>query len=130
MDERSAVIKIGEQDYELLLTTRATKLIVQRFGGLEEMGEQLNNLLRAAEGIETLCWLITLLANQPICIHNLWHPEQPKKPLTEEAVELLTTPYGLADYKDAIMLCMMKGTKRHVQSEINGGDEGKNTAAS
>ena len=41
MDERSAMIKIGGQEYELLLTTRATKLIAKRYGGLEELGDKL-----------------------------------------------------------------------------------------
>ena len=50
-------------------------------------------------------WLITLLANQSILIYNLWN--ETKKPLlTEEAVELLTSPYDLAEYKTAIMTAM------------------------
>lgn len=34
-NERSAVITIGGNDYELLLTTKATKEIAGRYGGLE-----------------------------------------------------------------------------------------------
>lgn len=36
-------------------------------------------------------------------------------PPTKE-IELLTNPYELAEYKDAIMAAMLKGTKRHVES--------------
>jgi len=32
-------------------------------------------------------------------------------------VELLTSPFELADYKNAIMEAMYKGTKREVESE-------------
>ena len=39
--ERSAVINIGGKDYELVLTTRATKAIAGRYGGLENLGEKL-----------------------------------------------------------------------------------------
>ena len=38
-NERAAVIKIGGKDYELVLTTRATKEIARRYGGLENLGE-------------------------------------------------------------------------------------------
>mgnify|MGYP002662038693 CR=1 FL=1 len=37
--------------------------------------------------------------------------------LTEEAVELLTTPLDLSGYKVTIMEAMVKGTARHVESE-------------
>ena len=40
-----------------------------------------------------------------------------KQLLTEETVELLTSPGELAEYKDAITEAMMKGTKRNVESE-------------
>ena len=35
MDERTATVNIGGQEYEMLLTTRATKAIAGRYGGLE-----------------------------------------------------------------------------------------------
>ena len=34
MDERTAVVNIGGTEYEMLLTTRATKEIAGRYGGL------------------------------------------------------------------------------------------------
>ena len=39
--------------------------------------------------------------------------------LTEEEVELLTSPLELATYKDAIMEAMFRGTKRNVESEAD-----------
>ena len=38
-DERSARITIGGQEYELILTTKATKEIARRYGGLSNLGE-------------------------------------------------------------------------------------------
>jgi len=64
-------------------------------------------------------YIITLLANQPIAIFNLWNQENPKPYLTEEMVEFLTTPLDLASYKDAITQAMMRGTARNVQSADN-----------
>ena len=67
--------------------------------------------------LDELVWLITLLANQSVLIHNLRTPEDKQELLTQETVELLTSPLELAEYKSAIMDAMFKGTKRNVESE-------------
>jgi hypothetical protein len=41
----------------------------------------------------------------------------PEELLTEEEVELLTSPLDLAAYKNAITEAMFKGTKRYIESE-------------
>ena len=117
MNDRSATITIGGQDFELLLTTRATKEIAARYGGLENLGEKLMRSENFEMALDEIVWLITLLANQPILIHNLRDPADKLELLTTEVVELLTSPYDLAAYKNAIMEAMSKGTKRNVESE-------------
>ena len=67
--------------------------------------------------LDEIVWLITLLANQSILIHNLKNKEKPREELTEETVELLTTPADLAEYKAAITDALFRGTKRNVESE-------------
>jgi hypothetical protein len=116
-DERSAVIEIGGVDYKLILTTKATKEIAKRYGGLENLGNKLMNTKDFELALDEVVWLITLLANQSILIHNLRNRDANKELLTEEEIELLTTPFELAEYKNAIMASMMKGTKRHIESE-------------
>ena len=108
MDERTANVNIGGQEYEMLLTTRATKAIAGRYGGLENLGEKLMKTENFEMALDEIVWLITLLCNQPILVHNLKHPEDKKPELTAEEVELLTSPMELTDYKDAIMEAMMK----------------------
>lgn len=125
MNERSAVITIGGEEYELLLTTGATKEIAKRYGGLENLGDKLMNAENFEAALDELIGLIVLLANQPILIHNLKNPTAQKPLLTVETVELLTTPFELSEYKGAIMEAMVRGTKRNVESE----DDGKNTPA-
>ncbi|MDD3539899.1 MAG: hypothetical protein PHG57_01355 [Eubacteriales bacterium] len=116
-DEYTTTIKVGDKDYELLLTTRATKEIAGRYGGLENLGEKLMKSENFEMAIGEIVWLITLLANQSILIYNLKHKDEPKDLLTEEEVELLTSPLDLAGYKDAITDALFKGTKRNVESE-------------
>ena len=119
MDERSAVIGIGGVEYELLLTTRATKEIAKRYGGLEKLGEKLMKNEDFEAAIGEIVWLITTLANQSILIFNYKNKGSEKPLLTEEEVELLTTPLDLAGYKTAITEALFKGTKRNVESEAD-----------
>lgn len=125
-NDRTAVIKIGGVDFELVLTTRATKEIAKRYGGLENLGEKLMKSENFEMALDEIVWLITLLANQSILIHNLKHRDAPKNTLTEDEVELLTSPLELAAYKNAITEAMFKGTKRSIESED---DKSKNTEA-
>lgn len=116
-NERTAVITIGDEEYTLLLTTKATKEIAGRYGGLENLGEKLMKSENFEMAIGEIVWLITLLANQSILIHNLKDKEHPMELLTEDVVEFLTTPLDLAGYKTAITEALYKGTKRNVESE-------------
>jgi len=116
-DERSSKITIGGAEYEMLLTTKATKEIAGRYGGLSNLGEKLMKSENFEMALDEIVWLITLLANQSVMIHNLQNPEKKRELLTEEDVELLTSPFELSDYKNAIMDAMYKGTKRNVESE-------------
>ncbi len=116
-EERSTTINIGGADFKLILTTKATKAIAGRYGGLENLGAKLMKTENFEMALDEIVWLITLLANQSILIHNIRNKDEKKELLTEEEVELLTTPFDLAEYKNAIMASMMKGTKRNVESE-------------
>lgn len=129
-NERSAFVNIGGEQYELILTTKATKAIASRYGGLENLGERLMKAENFEMALDEIVWLLTLMANQSILIYNLKHKDAPKELLTEEEVELLTSPLELASYKNAITEAMFKGTARNVVSEgdesVTRGDTSKN----
>ena len=116
-EERSTTINIGGEEYKMVLTTKATKAIAKRYGGLENLGEKLMKTENFEMAIDEVVWLITLLANQSVLIHNLRNKDDKRELLNEEEVELFTTPFDLANYKNAIMASMIKGTKRNVESE-------------
>lgn len=118
MDDRAVKIHIGNKEYELLLTTKATKEIATRYGGLENLGDKLSKNENFEQTLDEVVWLICTLANQTILIRNL--TENAKEPLlTSDEVELLTTPKDLASYNEAITECLYKGTKRNIESEEN-----------
>ena len=121
-NDRSTTIRISGEDYELILTTGATKEISRRYGGLENLGEKILKPETYELAMEEVVWLITLLANQSILIHNLKNPKDKFDLLTEEAVDLLTSPFELAEYKSAVMEAMFKGSRREIESE----DDSKN----
>lgn len=115
--DRSSVIKIGDKEYALTLTTRATKEIAKKYGGLENLGDKLMKSENFEMAISEIIWLLTLLANQSLLIHNLKNPKDKKDLLTEDEVELLTTPADLVAQKEAIVKAMAKGTNRIIESE-------------
>jgi hypothetical protein len=115
-DERSSVIMIGEKEYELLLTTKATKEIAKKYGGLSNLGDKLVKSENYEDAIGEIVWLIVTLANQPILIFNYKNKGNEKLLLTQDEVELLTTPQDIANFKDAITEALLKGTKRNIES--------------
>ena len=117
--DRASVINVGGEEYTLVLTTKATKEIAGRYGGLENLGDTLMKSENFEMAIGEIVWLITLLANQSILIHNIKHKEDKRELLTVDMVELLTVPADLATYKSAIMDALLKGTKRNIESEAD-----------
>ena len=115
--DRSTKITLGGVEYDMLLTTAATKVIGAKYGGLSKMGDKLMKSQNFEEAVDELLWLVALLCNQPILIHNLQHPNDHRELLKVEELELLTSPSDLAGMKDAIMECLIKGTGRNIESE-------------
>ena len=81
------------------------------------LGDKLMKSENFEMAISEIIWLLTLLANQSILIHNLKNPKDKKDLLAEEELELLTTPLQLTNYKEAIIEAMNKGTNRNIESE-------------
>jgi hypothetical protein len=88
-NERAATITIGGTEHELILTTKATKEIAKRYGGLENLGDKLIKSENFEMALDEICWLICLLANQSILIHNLKNKDAPRDLLTEDEVAQL-----------------------------------------
>ena len=120
MSERGAMITLCGSQYELILTTKATKEINRRYGGLGKLGDRLSKAETFEETIDELVWLLTLLINQGILVHNAVNKllgEKQKPLLSEDDIEVLTSPADFADYKDAIFEALQKGAMRHIKSE-------------
>ncbi|ADH93235.1 hypothetical protein EBF03_07585 [Arcanobacterium haemolyticum] len=123
----TALVTIGGNNYELILTTRATREIAARYGGLEHLGQALETSEDFAHTLSEVIWLITLLANQSVAIHNLTHPNDQRQELTVEMVELLTVPADLSEYRGAIAAALQHGTRRTLTTEPAPKDQAKDT---
>ena len=76
--DRVSKIKVGDKEYELILTTKATKEIAGRYGGLENLGDKLMKAENFEMALGEIVWLICLLANQSILIHNIKNKDNQK----------------------------------------------------
>jgi hypothetical protein len=110
-------IKIGDKTYNLVLTVRAVKELAEKFGGIENFSAELKKTENYSKNIENVAFMIALLANQGELIKQLENPDKPANLLTPEAVELLTTPAELGEFKNAISAAIKIGLKRNVESE-------------
>jgi hypothetical protein len=146
-EERKASVVIGGQEYELLLTMGATRKISAKYGGVLEFGEALlgpADLIGKAEPgepkrqekskgydeqAEHVLWMLALLINQTILIHNKQHPNDRKELITEEHIELFSLQFQLPDYISAICKALNRGAARDIPAgeppEDKGG-KGKN----
>ena len=79
INERSASITVNGENYELILTTKATKELAARYGGLENLGDKLMKSEKFEEIIGEIVWIIVLLANQGIMVHNIKNPKSKKE---------------------------------------------------
>ena len=122
VSERGTMITLCGEEYELILTTKATKDINSRYGGLGKLGDRLSQSENFEEVIDELVWLLTLLINQGIAVENFKRRTRGEEYIPifrPEEIEILTSPADFADYKDAIFEALKKGTERHIKSEEN-----------
>lgn len=118
MDDRAEKVVIGGEEYDLLLTTLATKEIAQKYGGLDKLGDMMQGG-DIIQSLDEVAWLIATLANQPIMIANRKNHEK-RELLTVEDVELMTSPADIGNMRNTIIFAIGKGMKRNVISEENG----------
>ncbi len=114
MDDRSAVISMGGDQYELLLTVYATKQISKKYHGLEDLSSK---LMRGDDAVNEMLWLINLLANQAISAHNFRFPGRNKSLITAEFILPFIISQNIGEYYKQINNAIGLGAERFIQSE-------------
>ena len=111
-DDRKTTIEIEGEEYDLVFNARAAKDVSAKYGSLKGFGEAIEKA-DDVERIDHNVWLTTLLVNQGVAIYNRHNPDDQRKPLTEDDIELLTCPADWQAARDALV----KGSKRNIESE-------------
>jgi len=124
--DKNVVIEIDGNKYGLLLSTKAMEEITEKYGGIETFWESVSGNRDFAEILKQTAWIIAVLANQAILLHNLKNPNDKKELITDEYVKLATQPYEIAGLKNAVSEAIIKGFGRTVESDDSGGGDGEN----
>lgn len=99
MYENGSEIKIGKKTYPVVFNVVALKEIVKRYGGVEEMGEELEK--DYAKAIDEYAWIIALLIGQGIALKNFENNTEDTAP-TSEQLQLIMKPRELINQRSAI----------------------------
>ena len=121
---RSTKVKIGGQEYRMLLSFYATREISRRFGSLQKMADKMANTADFGELAEHLAFLLHLLVEQGEMNHHLLNPDAPARKIPdEESIMMLMAPGDVDDIRGGILGAITKGMRREVESEKEN-DEG------
>ena len=117
-------IKLLGRDYPLHCGVNAMRQIKRRFGGVEELEEDLFNKL------DKSITLIAILANEGAKLHNFEHPDESKLPaLDDDIVGSAVTIAMLGAIEGKLVTTMNEGVGRNVFSMPEPDDEKNSTGA-
>ena len=115
-DDRKTTIEIEGEQYDLVFTAAAAKVICDEYGSVTEFMTKLRKGSETGidgESVSLNIWLTTLLVNQGIAIYNRHNPDDQRTPFTEDDIGLLTFP---ADWSSAYT-ALNKGSAKYIKSE-------------
>lgn len=121
-EDKIVNVTIGGKSFDLYMSTAATKVILDKCGSLQDFGEELEKANDMGSILTTYPWLIVLLANEGTRLHNFEHPDDQRMTLTEELIDLLTTPAEVFELSGAAVAAFRNGLHRNIESE----DDSKN----
>jgi len=121
--DKILITMLDGSEYELILTTNATRIFVEKYGGLEKLGEALLEETDQTTKFREVVYIISVLANQSVLINNMLNPENKKPEITEDMVNLLTTPFHFQEYNEKLIAVMRRDMTRNIKSEEPGDDE-------
>lgn len=125
-EERSSEVELFGQKYRLVLTLYAVKQIVMRYGSLDAMSDRLSNSKNWVDMLTEVCWLLCLLMNEGIKIHNLWAISADTQELySPDELECLLTPTDMLACNAAIQEAIRKGAAMNVTSKLQSAKKGK-----
>jgi hypothetical protein len=113
-EDRSVKVTIGGQEYKLLLTMGATRQICAKYGDITGFGKKLVETKDFSEQAGDILWMLALLINQTVLIHNMQHPGDKRELITEEYIELFSYQFEIREFTSAVREALSRGSARIV----------------
>ncbi|MCO1599753.1 hypothetical protein [Desulfosporosinus nitroreducens] len=99
-------IKIGKRTFPAVFNVVALQEIVKRFGGVEEMGKELEK--DYVKAIDEYAWIIALLVGQGIALKNFEDGTDEKAPNPEQ-IKLCLKPHEFIHHRQTIFSVVRDG---------------------
>ena len=119
---RAVSVVIDDEDFEMLLTTKAAADIDREFGGLDEIAAVVDGEDRVAS-VAMASRLIALMCNAGTERYNYRHRDTPRRMLEAEEIGIVPTPGEIAELMHAVVEAVKRGRTTHIESEKSPGDE-------
>lgn len=98
---------INGKPYDLVFTNAALREVVRRFGGVEEMGQKMQE--NQAEAVDHVFWLVSVLANQGTMLATgNTKPNNPEL-IDADFVAVYTKPHEISALSDAMNRAIAEG---------------------
>jgi hypothetical protein len=123
-DDRTRVVTINGIEYPMAMNGKAAIEILKKYGSLEEMGEALDDTDDTAAFFTNILWLMTLLINQGISMHNYMNKESQRDLIDEDFIGVISDPREMMSYRESVISAFSAGSIRHIES----GDENPKNA--
>ena len=118
-DDKIVTATIAGDEYQLMFTTKAAKEVAKKYGGLEQLGEIISD---PSSSLDDFTWMLTLLVNQPILIHNYQNKDAKKDLINEDFIDIMTDISDIPVLAEAMTEALQRGTVRHIEGEAESGD--------
>ena len=119
---RAVSVVIDDEDFEMLLTTKAAADIDREFGGFDEIAAVMDGEDRVAS-VAMASKLIALMCNAGTERYNYRHRDAPRRMLEADEIGIVTTPGEMAELMHAVVEAVKRGRTTHIESEKSPGDE-------
>ena len=119
MANEKIFIKIGNKEYELVLTALALEELLNKLNcDFDDLGANLEKELTKTNPVTFVGWLVTTLANQSILIKNELEGTD-EKLLDEKKVKLFINLNDLTSITGKVVTAITAGLARTIESETN-----------
>jgi hypothetical protein len=111
MKDISDTLKIGDKEYKLLFNFNVLQAVQEEYGTLTKWVEEGYGKETGEPSAKALIFIMTLMINEGVDLHNEENPDDKLEPVTEKQVGRLLSEIGLSNAVTTIDELMSKSTE-------------------